>query len=112
MSGISPVPERQALPWRPTQSDRPFEMQPQIARQPTRPSGLRGFWHYMTTTRPRGRWIALWRSSLPCAAGCPPPIAGIGYLELDADLTIRGDAEVFTCAACGKRFVLMDITRH
>ena len=83
--------------------------------KPVRPgdsTGLKGFWRYMTTARPRNRWVALWRSSLPCAAGCPAPIEGLSYLELDADLVVRGTPEIFTCGACGKRFVLVSVTNH
>ena len=74
--------------------------------------GLKSLWRYMTTARPKNRWIALWRSELPCDGGCPTPSATISYLELDADLIVRGNAETYTCAGCGKRFLVLGVNSH
>ena len=75
-------------------------------------TGLKGLWRYMTTAKPRNRWVALWRTDLPCEASCAAPATGLGYLELDADLTVRGAPELYTCAHCGKRFVVVAQTTH
>ena len=76
------------------------------------PGGLKSLWRFMTTSRPKNRWVALWRSELPCEAGCPTPSATVSYLELDADLVVRGGAETYTCSGCGKRFLVLGVVSH
>ena len=108
----STIPVARAEAWRTTTPGPAIDLRPGKTRPEKSSAGLRAFWRYMTTVRPRNRWLALWCSGLPCLPGCPPPVAGLSYLELDADLAVRGTPEIFECPDCGKRFVIMDVMSH
>jgi hypothetical protein len=106
------VLDQDAVRWRAPGAGEALPEETTKSYRKDRSTGLKGFWRYMTTVRPRNRWVPLWRSSLPCAGGCPAPIDGLSYLELDADLSVRGAPETYTCQTCGRRFVLVAVTSH
>lgn len=70
-------------------------------------SYLEALRNWIFSPPPANKWIALWGRQLPCENACLVPDRCAGAVELPAELSLLGDADVHNCMTCERVFVLV-----